>query len=68
MEIKIPYNIFIFIWSVAGVLILGYGFFTDIVYNERVKFDRQLFTQIVWFIIFIFYCLNYLKKKVFTKR
>lgn len=67
MEIKIPYNLYVFIWCLAGIFILGYGFVTDIFGEEQVKFDRNMFTQFLWFLIFIFYSFNYIKNRKLNK-
>ena len=67
MELRIPYNIFVFIWTLTGVLILGHGFYNDMVNYGGIKFDRQLFIQIMWFVLFALYCFNYLKNRVIKK-
>ena len=59
-NMKIPYNIFIFLWCIIGIGILGFSFITDI-YKGQISFNSETFTQFLWFLVLILYSFNYIK-------
>lgn len=64
MKIIIPYNIFIFIWAVVGVAVLGYDLLHDLI--NATSFGRPDYRTtmgIFWFCLFLLYVINYVKHK-----
>ena len=62
----IPYNIFILAWCILGVCLLGFYNFKDMA-NGTFSFNRHLLTEVIWFLIFLLYCIAYLKNRLRTK-
>ena len=59
MIIKIPYNIFLLVWCLAGVIVLGYDLVMR-VYNAEFTMSALLATEIFWFLSFLIYSISYL--------
>lgn len=64
MKIIIPFNIFIFIWAVVGVAVLGHGLFEDLMNaTSFVRPDYRTTMGIFWFLLCLLYVINYVKHK-----
>lgn len=64
IEIKIPYNIFIFLWCLAGIFITVYSFFRE----DHIEFNGKLLHDLLWLLVFILYSYNFIKAKVFKNK
>lgn len=62
MKITIPYNVFIFIWCLAGIGILGFYFIKDF-YQPTYEVTYMTYTQICWFLLFVWYSVSYIKDR-----
>lgn len=64
MKIIIPYNIFIFIWAVVGVAVLGYDLLHDLINATSFRRpDYRTTMGIFRFGLFLLYVINYVKHK-----
>jgi hypothetical protein len=64
MKIKIPRSIYIFIWCVLGVLILGYSLLIDLIEENEIKINfKMMFGQTFWLVVFVWYLVFFLKSK-----
>lgn len=57
MKITIPYNMFIFIWCLAGVGILGFYILQDL-YQGHFQLSFRTGTEIICFLFFLLYCIS----------
>jgi hypothetical protein len=64
MKIIIPYNIYIFIWFIIGIIILSYDFIMQIGELTLSRLNFTIYSQIIWFLIFILYCVKYIKNLI----
>lgn len=62
MKITIPYNLFIFIWCLAGVGILGFYILQDL-YQGHFQLSFRTGTEIICFLFFLLYCVSYVKDR-----
>jgi hypothetical protein len=60
---KIPYHLFLFLWSSCGVFILGYTFVFDIIHQTTV-ISRKLLIELIWFAVFLMYMIFFIKHKL----
>jgi hypothetical protein len=63
MKITIPYNVFIFIWSVLGVVGLGYSYVDDLLNGINLFSSRSFYSQLFWFLFCLLYAVKYVKNK-----
>ncbi len=61
MKIIIPYNIYIFIWFIIGIIILSYDFIMRIEDFSTFRLNFNMYTQVFWFLFFVLYCVKYIK-------
>jgi hypothetical protein len=62
MKVNIPLNLFIFIWCLVGIIILGYDII-QMIYYDKLVMSSHLANQLFWFIFFIYYTFNYILSK-----
>jgi len=64
MKIKIPYNIFIFIWALFGIVIYVYGLFKDFITDGFANNTRlELIIDLNILIFLVLYVIKYLKHR-----
>ena len=63
MKLKIPYNPFLFVWSIIGVCTLSYGFISELNTPIEFSFTRGKITQLLFLISFILFGVNFLRRK-----
>ena len=64
MIMSIIYIIYIFIWCVLGVLILGYSLLIDLIEENEIKINfKMMFGQTFWLVVFVWYLVFFLKSK-----
>ncbi len=63
MKITIPYNVFIFFWSILGIVIMGYSYLDDLLNGINLFNFRGFYSQLFWFLFCVLYALKYLKSK-----
>jgi hypothetical protein len=69
MNLKIPYNIFIFIWSLIGIVVLIYGLSNDFISNRFANVSRlELIFDVNFLLLFSLYAIKYLKHRKETKK
>jgi hypothetical protein len=69
MNLKIPYNIFIFIWSLIGIVVLIYGLSNDFITNRFANVSRhELIFDVNFLLLFLLYAIKYLKHRKETKK
>lgn len=64
MKITIPYNIFIFIFSLLGVIGLGYSYVEDIIAGINLFSSRTFYSQLFLFLFCLLYAIKYLKHTI----
>lgn len=64
MKITIPYNIFIFIWSLLGVVGLGYSYVEDLIAGINLFSSHTFYSQLFWFLFCGLYAVKYLKHTI----
>ena len=64
---KIPYSIFLFLWSLLGTIILGFFFVENLIENNKMEIALVSSTSILWFLIFLWYVIKFLKYKMIKK-
>lgn len=69
MNLKIPYNIFIFIWSLIGIVVQVYGLTYDFITNRFANVSRhELIFDVNFLLLFLLYAIKYLKHRKETKK
>ena len=69
MNLKIPYNIFIFIWSLIGIVVQVYGLTYDFITNRFANVSRhELIFDVNLLLLFLLYAIKYLKNRKETKK
>ena len=69
MNLKIPYNIFIFIWSLIGIVVLIYGLSNDFITHRFANVSRlELILDVNFLLLFSLYAIKYLKHRKETKK
>ena len=69
MNIKIPYNIFIFIWSLIGLVVQVYGLTYDFITNRFANVSRhELIFDVNLLLLFLLYAIKYFKHRKETKK
>jgi hypothetical protein len=69
MNLKIPYNIFIFIWSLIGIVALIYGLSNDFINNRFANVSRlELIFDVNFLLLFLLYAIKYLKHRRETQK
>lgn len=64
LSIKLPLNIFIFIWCAIGVVVLVTGFIDDFINYSNYEFTLySVVLQIAALYFFSWYCISYIKQK-----
>lgn len=61
MKLKIPRSIFILVWCIAGLIILGYYLIFDLVNNNEIDWSLKMMGQTFWFLVFLWYTVFYFK-------
>ena len=69
MNLKIPYNIFIFIWSLIGIVVQVYGLTYDFITHRFANVSRhELIFDVNLLLLFLLYAIKYLKHRKETKK
>lgn len=63
MKITIPYNVFIFIYSLLGAFGLGYSYVEDLVNGINLFTSRGFYSQLFWFLFCLLYAVKYMKDR-----
>ncbi|WP_026896807.1 hypothetical protein [Daejeonella oryzae] len=63
MKITIPFNVFIFLWSILGIVGLGYSYADDLLNGINLFNSRSFYSQLFWFLFCLLYAVNYVKHK-----
>lgn len=64
MRITIPFNPFIFIWSLIGLLVLGYGYIDELRNGTNIFALRSFYTEVFWFLLCLLYAVGYVRNRI----
>ena len=69
MNLKIPYNIFIFIWSLIGIVVQVYGLTYDFITHRFANVSRhELIFDVNFLLLLSLYAIKYLKHRKENKK
>lgn len=59
--IELPVNIYIFLWSLLGIMVYTYSFTNDLINQVNNQTIKSLIVSIALYFLCLYYCVNYIK-------